>query len=107
MEKKKFEVYTLDTFPDDEDGGWVENERQKIGTIEIQSSEQAFPEAILNALRNLTCSDIAGREHHVLNTTDRRRIYIEDFYGTGEWWEVGTKKGNKPFLGLQLVKEAE
>lgn len=36
---KKFEVYTLDTFPDDEDGGWVENERQKIGTIEIQSGE--------------------------------------------------------------------
>lgn len=49
MEKKKFEVYTLDMFPDG-DGGWVENERQKIGTIEIQSSEQAFPEAILNAL---------------------------------------------------------
>lgn len=106
MEKKKFEVYTLDMFPDG-DGGWVENERQKIGTIEIQSSEQAFPEAILNALCNLTCSDIAGREHHVLNTTDRRRIYIEDFYGTGEWWEVGTKKGRKPFLGLQMVKEAD
>lgn len=68
---KKFEVYTLDMFPDG-DGGWVENERQKIGTIEIQSSEQAFPEAILNALRNLICSDIAGREHHVLNTTDSR-----------------------------------
>lgn len=25
MEKKKFEVYTLDMFPDG-DGGWVENE---------------------------------------------------------------------------------
>ena len=97
---KKFEVYTLDTFPDDEDGGWVENERQKIGTIEIQSGEQALPVVILDALRNLTYRDVAGREHHILNTTDRRRIYVEDFYGTGEWWEVGTKKGRKPFLGL-------
>lgn len=104
---KKFEVYTLDTFPDDEDGGWVETERQKIGTIEIQSGEQALPVVILDALRNLTYRDVAGREHHILNTTDRRRIYVEDFYGTGEWWEVGTKKGRKPFLGLQMVKEAD
>lgn len=47
---KKFEVYTLDTFPDDEDGGWVENERQKIGTIEVQSGEQALPVVILDAI---------------------------------------------------------
>lgn len=103
---KKFEVYSLDMLPDENDG-WVENERQKIGTIKIQSGEQSLPAAMLAALRNLTCRDIAGREHYILNTTDRRRIYVEDFYGTGEWWEVGTKKGRKPFLGLQLVKEAD
>ena len=103
---KKFEVYSLDMLPD-ENGGWVENERQKIGTLEIRCSEQSIPRCILDGLHNSIVRDIAGREHHILDTTDRRRIYIEDFYGTGEWWEVGTKKGNKPFLGLQLVKEAD
>lgn len=83
---KKFEVYTLDMLPD-EDGGWVENERQKIDTIEIQSSEQAFPEAILNALRNLTCRDIAGREHHVLTTTDRRRWKEQSLHGVTDSYE--------------------
>ena len=31
---KKFEVYTLDTFPDEEDLGWDEKEVLKTGAIE-------------------------------------------------------------------------
>lgn len=104
METKKFEVYSLDMLPD-EDGGWTENERQKIGGIEAKCSEKSLPLSILDALRDVTCRDITGREHPVLLTADRRRVYIEDYYGTGEWWEVGEKKGHKPFLGLRLVKE--
>lgn len=103
MNKFQYEVYILDMLPDG-DGGWLENERQKIGSIEVDCSEQSLPLAILNALRDFTCSDIAGREHNVLTTTDRRRIYIEDYYETGTWWEVGVRKGHKPFLGLSLVE---
>lgn len=102
--QKKFEVYSLDMLPD-VNGRWVENERQKIGGIEVECNEESLPRALLNALRDVTCRDITGREHPVLLTTDRRRVYIEDYYGTGEWWEVGEKKGRKPFLGLRLAKE--
>ena len=104
MSKFQYEVYILDMLPD-EDGGWLENERRKIGAIEVGCNEQSLSSAILNALRDFTYRDIAGIEHHVLTTTDRRRIYVEDYYGTSEWWEVGTKKSHKPFLGLRLVKE--
>lgn len=103
MSKFQYEVFILDMLPDG-DGGWLENERRQIGAIEVECDEQSLPLAILNALRDLTGRDIAGREHHVLTTTDRRRVYVEDCYGTGEWWEVGTKKGRKPFLGLRLAK---
>lgn len=103
MSTFQYEVFFLDMLPDG-DGGWLENERRKIGAIEVECSEQSLPLAILNALRDFTCRDIVGRERHVLTTTDRRRIYVEDCYGTGNWLEVGTRKGHKPFLGLSLIE---
>jgi len=27
----------------------------------------------------------------------------EDFYGDGQWWEVGIRKGHEPCYGLKLL----
>ena len=39
-----------------------------------------------------------------LNTTDRRRVYAEDYSGDGTWWEVGTVKDRMPVYGLRLIE---
>lgn len=103
MSQFQYDVFAIDMFPDGV-GGWVENERQKIGLLHIECNGDVTPESIIAILRDFTYTDFLGAEHHVLTTTDRRRIYAEDYYGDGSWWEVGTRKGHKPFLGLSLVE---
>ena len=42
-----------------DEGGWTENERHLLGELTVESA---------------------------LNTTDRRRVYAEDYSGDGTWW---------------------
>lgn len=72
-----FDVFYLDMWADGE-GGWEENERHFL----------------------------CGRQIRTLDTTDRRRVYAEDYYGSGEWWEVGSVKEWRPIYGLQLKEAA-
>ena len=32
-----------------------------------------------------------------------RRVYAEDLYGDGHWWEVGAKKDHMPLYGLMRL----
>ena len=71
----RFEVYYMDMYMDE--GGWTENERHLLGELTVESA---------------------------LNTTDRRRVYAEDYSGDGTWWEVGTVKDRMPVYGLRLIE---
>lgn len=107
VEKKKylFDVYLLDVYKDE--GVWTENERHKLGSMEVKPviGSDLDCRDIIEALMNFKYQDLVGRQYNALNTSDRRRVYAEDYYGNGEWWEVGTVKEHMPVFGLALVKE--
>ena len=103
-EKIVFEVFALDVYK--EDGGWVENERHWIGKMEVVPTlgrETDGPEILL-AMARFSYLDPCGRRLRALTTTDRRRVYAEDYYGDGTWWEVGTVKDRMPVYGLRLME---
>lgn len=58
---------------------------------------------ILAAMKQFSYSDLTGCRFQALKTTDRRRVYAEDYYGDGSWWEVGTVKDRAPVYGLREV----
>lgn len=105
--KKKFAVYWLDMWADEE-GGWEENERHYLGELEVKPAIGCEIEDIdiLAAMRNFTYADLCGQRFKAIQTTDRRTIYAEDLYGSGEWWEVGSVKDHKPVYGLKLLDAA-
>lgn len=102
----KFIVYLLDMFRDS-DSGWVENARTRIGTLVVEKElEDVTDKDILRALSQFTTKDLTGRQCGTISTTDRRRVYAEDLYQDGSWWEVGAVKEHQPMYGLELVQDA-
>lgn len=99
----RYEVYYLDMWKDPQ--GWTENERFKLGLVDVVPGENGEVGAknILEALMRFEYFDWFGNKRRVLDTTDRRRVYAEDLYGCGDWWEVGTVKGHMPVYGLKEV----
>lgn len=99
----RYKIYRLDMYQDG-DGAWVENDRLPLGTLDIDGDIESLTDvSILAALARFSFQDCVGRSIHVINTTDRRRIYAEDLYGDGTWWEVGEVKGHMPTYGLELL----
>lgn len=104
-EKVVFEVFYLDVYM--EDGCWVENERHRLGKLEVVPAlnREVDGTDILTAMRRFSYPDLCGRRLQALSTTDRRRVYAEDYSGDGTWWEVGTIKDRMPIYGLRLMEE--
>ena len=104
-EKIVFEVFVLDVYQ--EDGCWIENERHRLGKMEVLTalSQEIDAAEILTAMARFSYPDFCGRRLRALNTTDRRRVYAEDYYGDGTWWEVGTVKDRMPVYGLRLMED--
>ncbi len=104
-EKIVFEVYALDVYQ--EDGCWIENERHRLGKMEVLPAlgQEIDTVEILSAMARFSYPDLCGRRLRALNTTDRRRVYAEDYYGDGTWWEVGTVKDRMPVYGLKLLDD--
>lgn len=102
-----FHVFLLDMLAD-EDGGWQENERHRLGELVVRPAFGMEIDAadILDALRHFSYTDMTGRRFGALDTTDCRLVYAEDYYGNGEWWEVGTVKDHIPVYGLALKGES-
>lgn len=105
-EKQNYKVYLLDLYMDE--CGWQENERHQLGqlTVEPSCGSEVNAMDILKAMNGFAYSDLLGRQIRALDTIDRRRVYAEDPYGSGTWWEVGMVKGHMPVYGLQLMEEA-
>ena len=97
----RFDVYALDMWTDGE-GGWTENARSRIGSVELPANriEEVTDLMILKALNEVEFADFMGQRYHPLATKDRRLVYAEDYYGSGEWWEVGFVKRHEPVFGL-------
>ena len=97
-----FDVYLLDVYLDED--GWRENERHKLGSVEVDYTIGEAPDGvdILAALKNFSYRDLSGRSIGALVTTDRRKVYAEDCYGDGSWWEIGAVKNRVPVYGLKL-----
>lgn len=100
----RFEVYYMDMYMDE--GGWTENERHLLGELTVESAlnREIDDIDILAAMARFTYPDFCGCHHKALNTTDRRRVYAEDYSGDGTWWEVGTVKDRMPVYGLRLIE---
>ena len=99
-------VYQLDAWRD-HDGGWYINDQFERGTLKIKlaKGESVNDKKILEAMRDFTVWSITGTGFPALTTTDRRRVYAEDLYATGDWWEVGRKKEHCPLFGLRFNGE--
>lgn len=100
----RFEVYYMDMFMDE--GGWTENERHLLGELAVEPAlnGEIDDTDILAAMARFSYPDYNGCRHGVLTTTDRRRVYAEDYYGDGTWWEIGTVKDRMPVYGLRLIE---
>ena len=103
---KSFDVFVLDVYK--EEGCWIENERNRLGKLNVMSvSENVDGSDILSAMKGFTYSDLLGRRIRALDTTDRRRVYVEDYTGEGTWWEIGEVKEHKPIYMLRLREDEE
>lgn len=100
---KMYEVYSLDMNQSEE--GPVENDRRFLGWLIVNSrKDQLDDKAVLAAMARFRYKDVTGREVAVMSSlVDRRMVYAEDLYQTGEWWEVGRVKGRIPQFGLKQV----
>lgn len=110
MNKEKtwvFAVYLLDVFLDE--SGWQENQRFHLGELEIEPviGKELDDVDILTAMRKFSYQDFTGRRINALITTDRRKVYAEDCYGDGTWWEIGSIEDRVPVYGLKLRENAE
>ena len=97
-----FDVYELDMWSDGE-GGWQENSRLHIGEIRVplNAGGDVTDKSILKALKELEVYDMIGRSVKCLKTTSRSVVYIDDLYGDGSWFEVGSAKDRQPVYGLE------
>lgn len=101
----KYEVYLLSMYKNDE-GLWTENDRYRLGDLEVDAPKgEPGPKDIVKALGGFKIRELTGREISVLSTTDMRRVYAEDYYGDGSWWDVGEVKGRVPTYGLKRKDE--
>lgn len=100
----RFEVYYMDMYMDE--GGWIENERHLLGKLTVKPAlNREIDEIdILTAMARFSYPDYCWCYHKALTTTDRRRVYAEDYSGDGTWWEVGTVKDRMPVYGLRLIE---
>ena len=109
MEHKtvKYDVYLLDMYAGDSEYVWVENARTLIGSVRIpaENNQGLRDVTVLSALYNAVFSDTLGRAYHPLETKDRRMVYAEDYYGDGQWWEVGSVREHCPIFGLAPVSQ--
>lgn len=103
----RYRVFQLDMWRDED--GWFENDRFELGVLTVRLPAGGDPDekTILAAMSGFEVTDIAGRTFPALNTTDPDRVWAEDLYSDGEWWEVGVVKGRHPVFGLQLLEEKE
>jgi len=102
----KFELFELEMVWNEE-SGWEENDRHRLGnvTVETDRSGEITDRQVIKAVAEKDISDAIGRKFPALTTTDRRRVYAEDLYGDGQWWEVGAVKRHEPIYGLKLMEE--
>lgn len=105
VEVARYEVYHMDVYMDE--GGWTENERHWLGELMVRPALNGEIDCIdiLSAMARFTYPDFYGCRNKALTTTDRRRVYAEDYYGDGSWWEVGTVKDHMPVYGLKRIEE--
>ncbi len=104
-DRKTFDVFLMDVYM--EDGSWVENERHRLGKLEVTSmAGEVDGDDVLRAMGQFSFPDLMGRQLRALDTTDRRRVYVEDYTGDGTWWEIGAVKERKPIYMLRLKEEA-
>ena len=103
MKERVFRVYRLDMYLD-ENNSWVENQRFLLGKVRVPMNEDGSVDdaSVLTAVKAFKCRDFNDCEVQILNTTDRRRVYVEDLYGDGMWLEIGSVKGRVPCYGLEV-----
>ena len=101
MKTLVFSVWDLDMLL--EGGIWVENDRHKNGYLEIRANDinDVTDVQLLKAMSEYKVGTVFGQKTYAIKTTDRRRVYAEDYYGDGTWWEIGQKCGHYPFYGLK------
>ena len=99
----EFEAYQMDMLP--EEGTWVENNRHYIGKLYVpaENINDLDDKKILKAMSEFKVGTLFGADTYAVSTTDRRRVYAEDLYGDGTWWEVGRVHFHKPVYGLRLT----
>ena len=102
-----FDVYLMEMLPS-ENCGWVENNRTRVGHIAVPAKtvDEIGDKMLLDAMFRLKLRNKNGLTEPAICTTDRRRVYAEDYYGDGGWFEIGAKAGHKPIYGLKPYENA-
>ena len=98
-----YDVYHLDMYASEDGTGWIENARLLIGsvTLPVTRLEDVTEVMVLKALKKARFTGMTGLASFCpLATRNRKKVYAEDYYGDGQWWEVGAVKGHCPMFGL-------
>lgn len=100
----EFEVFELDMWQTSQ-GCWQENNRYLLGRVKVDvgSIDEITDVKLLDAMYRFKVRGLTGLTAPAISTTDRRRVYAEDLFGDGSWFEVGAKKGYMPMYGLRPV----
>ena len=102
-----YDVYQMDMYASEDGTGWIENARLLIGSVTLpvtsleDVTEVMVLKALKKALKKARFTDMTGLASFCpLVTRNRKKVYAEDYYGDGQWWEVGAVKGHCPMYGL-------
>ena len=104
MQEFMFDVYALDMWWQAADECWEENNRHKIGKLSVSAEDfdSIDEKTILDAMAKFEVKPMFGIPYKAIPSTDRRKFFAEDYYGSGEWFEVGLRKKHEPIYGLML-----
>ena len=101
-----FDVFQMDVIPDGY-GGWEESDRHYVATIKYpaDSVKEIDRKTMLEIMADTYVRHFTGRQVPLTNSTDLRKMFVDDMSYNGTWFEVGVRYHHKPMYGLKLITE--
>lgn len=103
MKETTLNIYYLDMWGNKHDG-YELNDKHHLATLTMKGVVNK--RKITKLLRETMIPASIGSNIKVpILSTKPKRIYIEDYYNDGSYFEIGMRYHHVPFLGVEVVEE--